>query len=92
MATKSASPWLVKLLAGLLILLGGFAGVGSLMLWGQGFLFAFPADYSSGFTHGVFLHQFSVIGFGRDWVVANAPVWLRGGADRCRDSIFTLPC
>ena len=44
MATKSASPWLVKLLAGLLILLGGFAGVGSLMLWGQGFLFAFPAD------------------------------------------------
>ena len=44
MATKSASPWLVKLLAGLLILLGGFAWVGSLMLWGQGFLFAFPAD------------------------------------------------
>ena len=44
MATKGSSPWLVKLLAGLLILLGVFAGAGSMLLWGQGFLFAFPAD------------------------------------------------
>lgn len=44
MATKGSTPWLVKLLAGLLILLGVFAGAGSLLLWGQGFLFAFPAD------------------------------------------------
>ena len=34
----------IKLLAGLLILLGLFAGAGSLFLWGQGFLFAFPKD------------------------------------------------
>lgn len=39
-----STPWLVKLLAGLLILLGIFAGAGSLLLWGQGFLFTFPAD------------------------------------------------
>ena len=34
----------VKPLAGLLIVLGLFAAVGSLSLWGQGFLFAFPKD------------------------------------------------
>ncbi len=44
MATNGSTPWLIKVLAGLLILLGLFAGVGSLLLWGQGFLFAFPAD------------------------------------------------
>jgi len=44
MTRDGSTPWLVKLLAGLLILLGVFAGVGSLLLWGQGFLFAFPAD------------------------------------------------
>ena len=44
MAMDGSPPWLVKLLAGLLILLGIFAGVGSLLLWGQGFLFAFPEE------------------------------------------------
>ncbi len=38
----SKTPVWVKILAGLLILLGVFAGMGSLFLWGQGFLFAFP--------------------------------------------------
>ncbi len=34
----------IKILAVLLVLLGLFAGVGSLFLWGQGFLFALPKD------------------------------------------------
>jgi hypothetical protein len=34
----------VKVLAGLLVVLGVFAGLGSLLLWGQGFLFTFPSD------------------------------------------------
>lgn len=42
--THTATPWLVKTLALLLILFGIFAGIGSLFLWGQGFLFAFPRD------------------------------------------------
>ena len=42
--THTATPWLVKTLALLLILFGIFAGMGSLFLWGQGFLFAFPRD------------------------------------------------
>lgn len=40
------SPLMVKVLAVILILFGLFAGAGSLMLWGQGFLFAFPKDVS----------------------------------------------
>ena len=44
MSEVQSTPRLVKLLAGLLIVLGIFAGAGSLLLWGQGFLFAFPAD------------------------------------------------
>ena len=40
---QKPSIW-IKILAGLLILLGLFAGAGSLFLWGQGFLFTFPKD------------------------------------------------
>jgi len=39
-------PVMVKVLAVTLILFGIFAGVGSMMLWGQGFLFAFPKNIS----------------------------------------------
>ena len=42
--THTATPWPVRTLALLLILFGIFAGMGSLFLWGQGFLFAFPRD------------------------------------------------
>jgi hypothetical protein len=42
MSEIQSSPRFVKLLAGLLIVLGIFAGAGSLLLWGQGFLFVFP--------------------------------------------------
>ena len=38
------APIILKVLAGVLVLLGVFAGLGSLFLWGQGFLFAFPRD------------------------------------------------
>ena len=40
---QKPSIW-IKILAGLLILLGLFAGAGSLFMWGQGFLFTFPKD------------------------------------------------
>jgi hypothetical protein len=41
-AKVQKAPIMLKILAGLLILLGLFAGLGSFLLWGQGFLFAFP--------------------------------------------------
>jgi hypothetical protein len=41
---KEKAPWLVKVLAVVLILFGILAGAGSLFLWGQSFLFAFPQD------------------------------------------------
>ena len=41
---EMTAPVLVKILGLLLILFGVFAGAGSLFLWGQGFLFAFPQD------------------------------------------------
>ena len=44
MEAKSKTPTSVKIIAVLLIILGLFAGFGSLILWGQGFLFNFPGD------------------------------------------------
>lgn len=44
MGTKTITPIPVKIIAVLLIFLGLFAGLGSLLLWGQGFLFSFPGD------------------------------------------------
>ena len=44
MEAKMTTPTPVKILAVLLIVLGLFAGLGSLLLWGQGFLFTFPGD------------------------------------------------
>jgi hypothetical protein len=44
MGAKMKTPTPVKILAVLLIVLGLFAGLGSLLLWGQGFLFTFPGD------------------------------------------------
>lgn len=44
MDAKGSTPWVIKFFSIQLIVLGGFAGLGSLMLWGQGFLFAFPKD------------------------------------------------
>lgn len=44
MEAKMKTPIPVKILAVLLIVLGLFAGLGSLLLWGQGFLFTFPGD------------------------------------------------
>jgi len=44
MDAKGSTPWVIKVFSIQLIVLGGFAGLGSLMLWGQGFLFAFPKD------------------------------------------------
>jgi hypothetical protein len=41
---KHSAPLMVKVLAVILMLMGLFAGAGSLFLWGQGFLFAFPKD------------------------------------------------
>ena len=37
-------PFPVKIISVVLIILGIFAGIGSLILWGQGFLFDFPKD------------------------------------------------
>jgi len=47
--TKITSPFPVKILAILLFVFGLFAFVGSLFLWGEGFLLQFPegVDYSS---------------------------------------------
>jgi hypothetical protein len=42
------TPIPVKILAVLLIFLGIFAGLGSLILWGQGFLFNFPGNIKLG--------------------------------------------
>ncbi len=42
--SKRSALLLVKILAAILMLMGLFAGVGSVLLWGQGFLFAFPKD------------------------------------------------
>jgi len=47
MESQNPLPLGVKILAGILFLFGAFAFIGSLFMWGEGFLFSFPpgADY-----------------------------------------------
>ena len=67
-AAKKA-PLLVKILAVLLILLGVFAGFGSLILWGQGFLFNFPGNIRLGTPIADFFINFPVS------VIAGIGLW-----------------
>jgi hypothetical protein len=43
------STWNIRILAGLLFVLGLFAMAGSLFLWGQGFILTFPKDVDYAF-------------------------------------------
>ncbi|MCB2209457.1 hypothetical protein KQH62_01070 [bacterium] len=59
-AMHGKSPLIVRIFAVILILLGGFAGLGSLLLWGQGFLFNFPENIKLATPIADFLINFPV--------------------------------
>jgi hypothetical protein len=59
----------IKIIAIILIIFGVFAGLGSLFLWGQGFLFSFPGDINLATPIADFLINFPIS------VVAGVGLW-----------------